>query len=123
MFSISTDQLSYLTKESKNLSVGKCKTFQQQLKKKKTKTNVVISFLLSEEVKNISEFHKELQQALGEKLSLWFAKYKIIYNSIFYTGFDPGGRRDGLGFLACVSALGVITQHLTHHLCFPYTFR
>lgn len=71
MLNISTDQLSYLTKENKNLSVGKCKTFQQQLKKRK----VVISFLLSQEVKNISEFHEELQQALGEKLSLWYAKY------------------------------------------------
>lgn len=58
MFNINTDQLSYLTKESKNLSVGKCETFQQQLKK----TKAVISFLLSQEVKNISEFHKELQQ-------------------------------------------------------------
>lgn len=71
MLNISTDQLSYLTKESKNLSVGKCKTFPQQLKKRK----VVISFPLSQEVKNISEFHEELQQALGEKLSLWHAKY------------------------------------------------
>lgn len=71
MFNISTHQLSYLTIESKNLSVGKCKTFQQQLKKRK----VVISFLLSQEVKNISEFHQEVQQALGEKLSFWYAKY------------------------------------------------
>lgn len=70
IFNITTDQLSYVTKESKHLSVGKCETFQQQLKKK-----VVISFLLSQEVKNISEFLKELQQALGEKLGLWFAKY------------------------------------------------
>lgn len=48
IFNISTDQFSYLTKESNNLSVGKCETFQQQLKKKK---KVAISFLLLQDVK------------------------------------------------------------------------